>query len=421
MGSPHYRAHVCRRRRSRGSGERRRVGIVLREHRLSITAKVSLSVLVLVVIACTGTMTGPAGPEWWRVPLALLERIPGFGESGLGISSGVTEREWSIIWDIRMPRVVLAGIVGATLSLGGASYQGVFRNPLSTPTCWERQRGRVRNNFLRPSGGRLDWLVDPVPCGICVLSTVLTYLVGPRLAGCVPQDVGPRWCCDVVTTVIRRSSCNATDGASGDNWIPAGSQPRPGAMSYSCFHMLRCRRPCCYFIVAISMCCGWVMRSSCAWYPGCKGSLNCCRRNTRNRCRWRVASSVLSGLWCSYGATDGRFDVSSCDSACRHRRRSISHLGGHPWPNTFFTRRGADRRCHRIHWSTVLHHLAAYEAGQSVSSVEFRHPAVKYGRRAVIHDSRWLLPQEVGSVSSDQMVLAKARCFVRRGAREVLR
>ena len=34
---------------------------------------------------------------------------------------------------MRMPRVVLAGIVGAMLSLAGASYQGVFRNPLVDP------------------------------------------------------------------------------------------------------------------------------------------------------------------------------------------------------------------------------------------------------------------------------------------------
>ena len=32
-----------------------------------------------------------------------------------------------------MPRVVLAGVVGGMLSLAGASYQGVFRNPLVDP------------------------------------------------------------------------------------------------------------------------------------------------------------------------------------------------------------------------------------------------------------------------------------------------
>ena len=39
----------------------------------------------------------------------------------------------AIVWDVRMPRVVLAGLVGATLAFAGAAYQGVFRNPLAEP------------------------------------------------------------------------------------------------------------------------------------------------------------------------------------------------------------------------------------------------------------------------------------------------
>jgi iron complex transport system permease protein len=39
----------------------------------------------------------------------------------------------SIVWRIRLPRVVLAGMVGAALSYSGATYQGVFRNPLADP------------------------------------------------------------------------------------------------------------------------------------------------------------------------------------------------------------------------------------------------------------------------------------------------
>ena len=41
---------------------------------------------------------------------------------------------WStIIWQIRFPRVVLAGLVGAALAISGATYQGLFRNPLADP------------------------------------------------------------------------------------------------------------------------------------------------------------------------------------------------------------------------------------------------------------------------------------------------
>jgi len=38
-----------------------------------------------------------------------------------------------IILDIRLPRIILAGLVGAALAVAGATYQGLFRNPLADP------------------------------------------------------------------------------------------------------------------------------------------------------------------------------------------------------------------------------------------------------------------------------------------------
>ncbi|MGD8210650.1 MAG: iron ABC transporter permease [Desulfobacterales bacterium] len=39
----------------------------------------------------------------------------------------------TIIWQIRFPRVLLAALVGATLSLGGLVFQALLRNPLAEP------------------------------------------------------------------------------------------------------------------------------------------------------------------------------------------------------------------------------------------------------------------------------------------------
>lgn len=41
-----------------------------------------------------------------------------------------------IVWELRMPRAILAGIVGATLALGGAALQGFVRNPLADPSIF---------------------------------------------------------------------------------------------------------------------------------------------------------------------------------------------------------------------------------------------------------------------------------------------
>ena len=39
----------------------------------------------------------------------------------------------AIVWQVRLPRVVLAAVVGATLALGGLVFQALLRNPLAEP------------------------------------------------------------------------------------------------------------------------------------------------------------------------------------------------------------------------------------------------------------------------------------------------
>ncbi len=51
---------------------------------------------------------------------------------------GTFETTWSagresIVWDVRFPRVILAGLVGAGLATVGAVLQSVTRNPLADP------------------------------------------------------------------------------------------------------------------------------------------------------------------------------------------------------------------------------------------------------------------------------------------------
>ena len=55
-----------------------------------------------------------------------------------------------ILWNIRMPRVVLAGLVGASLALAGAALQGLLKNPLADPytlgcICWSGGNDFLRN------------------------------------------------------------------------------------------------------------------------------------------------------------------------------------------------------------------------------------------------------------------------------------
>jgi iron complex transport system permease protein len=124
-------------------------------------------------------MIGPAGPEWWRVPLELLNRLP-----FIAIDSGMSEREWAIVWQIRAPRVALAAIVGAMLSIAGASYQGVFRNPLVDPYLLGVAAGAGLGATIVITvnrGGTSSWIIDPLPLAAFtggLIAVFVTYLVG---------------------------------------------------------------------------------------------------------------------------------------------------------------------------------------------------------------------------------------------------
>jgi iron complex transport system permease protein len=100
----------------------------------------------------------------------------------VGVSSGLSEAEHAILWQIRLPRVVLGLLVGATLALAGAGYQGVFRNPLADPYLLGAAAGAglgVTLAIVGQAGGAPLPLSAPVAAFVGALAAVaLTYVLG---------------------------------------------------------------------------------------------------------------------------------------------------------------------------------------------------------------------------------------------------
>lgn len=88
-------------------------------------AIIGLAVLLL-VIAVGALTVGRYG-----VPLNETLRI--LLSSVINLEQTWYDSEWSAVIDVRLPRVLLACIVGASLALSGATMQAVFQNPLASP------------------------------------------------------------------------------------------------------------------------------------------------------------------------------------------------------------------------------------------------------------------------------------------------
>ncbi|MGH9340975.1 MAG: FecCD family ABC transporter permease [Acidobacteriota bacterium] len=84
----------------------------------------------LAAVALAGAASAAAGSV--HIPFSsvlgiAVSRLPFFDAPG-------TPEDWNtILWEIRFPRIVLAGLVGAALAVAGATYQGLFRNSLADP------------------------------------------------------------------------------------------------------------------------------------------------------------------------------------------------------------------------------------------------------------------------------------------------
>src|SRR5213593_444764 len=84
------------------------------------------SLLFLAAAVLTGVLVGP-------VHLGAVDVVRATFAHVFGLHSPLSGADDAILWQLRLPRVILGAIVGGTLAAAGAAYQGVFRNPLADP------------------------------------------------------------------------------------------------------------------------------------------------------------------------------------------------------------------------------------------------------------------------------------------------
>jgi ABC-type Fe3+-siderophore transport system permease subunit len=82
-------------------------------------------ILVLLVLLAAGVVIST---QIGSVPIAAREIL-----ASLGVGHAADETTRTIVLQIRLPRIILAVVVGAGLASAGTVFQGLFRNPMADP------------------------------------------------------------------------------------------------------------------------------------------------------------------------------------------------------------------------------------------------------------------------------------------------
>ena len=85
---------------------------------------------LLVGVMVVSAATGPAQIAAMDVAKMLLQRLPGFSRQEWGSWPAA---HTVIIFQVRLPRIVLAALVGGGLAMAGATYQGLLQNSMADP------------------------------------------------------------------------------------------------------------------------------------------------------------------------------------------------------------------------------------------------------------------------------------------------
>lgn len=133
-------------------------------------------VAAVVIMALIGSESLPAR--------ASLCAIASFGTSDCGLSRD----QYDILFQIRLPRILLAAAVGGSLATAGASYQALLRNPLAEPYLLGVSNGAAVGTMIAlVFFGANEWSRPVLAFAGALVATLAVYQLARGRAGATPE------------------------------------------------------------------------------------------------------------------------------------------------------------------------------------------------------------------------------------------
>jgi iron complex transport system permease protein len=106
------------------------------------------------------------------VPVSVTELVWDLGRIALGRANELPSEYRMIVFDLRLPRILLGILVGAALSVSGASFQALLRNPLADPYVLGVSSGAALGSILALIIAPGLALTTPIGAFIAAIATI---------------------------------------------------------------------------------------------------------------------------------------------------------------------------------------------------------------------------------------------------------
>ena len=132
--------------------------------------------VILVVLAIVSFLVG-------RYPIS-PDKVVGILASGVGpVDQFWTDQEAIIFFNVRLPRVLLAMLVGCSLSAAGAAYQGTFQNPLVSPDILGASQGAAFGAAVAILLGFASFGISAMAFIFAIITVLLVVVVAQAARG----------------------------------------------------------------------------------------------------------------------------------------------------------------------------------------------------------------------------------------------
>ena len=139
--------------------------------------------LVLVALGALAVVSALASLMLGRYPITPVEACGMLANLAFPIDPFWTSQQETLFFQVRLPRIALALLVGCSLAAAGAAYQGTFQNPLVSPDILGASQGAAFGAAVAILLGLGSLGISAFAFACSIGAVLLVLLIGTRARG----------------------------------------------------------------------------------------------------------------------------------------------------------------------------------------------------------------------------------------------